>query len=140
MTPAPAFLPDPVTFIATVSAALQAVQTWLAVRDYRAAAQAGDAGFRSGATDQQAAGELATLVPREVLADMTKRVKGCWEKYRSVLNDDQEYLPDEVDNATEAVKRCICRELRRIHSLNDTVPAGDLQNWWNAYCVAPAER
>ena len=79
--------------------------------------------------------KLATLLPRDVLGILVQRVNRCWEQYHDVLRSDEEYLPDEVDKATTAVKRCICRELQRIYDLNGSIPSGIHSDWWKAYCT-----
>jgi len=124
--------------IAGIAAALQAVQTWISFRDRARAARVFDETFaqrRDSPSTREQAETLITLVPPEVLSTMERRTRSCWEKYHAVLKDEKEFLPEEVDNATEALKRCICRELNRIRKLNrDVLPEGDLSNWWSFYC------
>src|SRR5688500_5817157 len=100
---------DPTVLISGVSALLKAIDTWVGYRDSRRAAEA----FRR---EQQAAEEsiqvaqearsLADIVPIDVLNVMTSRAERCWSRYREVL--DGSFLPAEVDEATSAVKACIC--------------------------------
>ena len=126
--------------ITGIAAALQAVQTWLAFRDRSRAARVFDETFaqRRNAPDTREQAEiLITLVPPDVLSTMERRTRSCWERFHDVLKDEKEFLPEEVDNATDALKRCICRELSRIRKLNgDVLPHGDLSNWWSSYCKA----
>ncbi len=128
---------DPATFIAGVAAVMQAIQTWVAVRDSRAAANRFSSTMRAEQTNPQVVREgeiLESLIPGAVLDKMIERVNTCWKRYERVLND-EEYLPSEIDDATEAVKRCICRELSRIYDLNGDVPEGKLQQYWIQYCA-----
>jgi hypothetical protein len=127
---------DPTLIVTGFSAVLQATQTWLQYRDSKRAAEA----FRSRITNApketrilQQAATLAQLVPQPILDTLGGRARKCWERYLDVLKGD--FLPGEVDEATQNVKKCLCRELKRIHDLNGSIPAGDLSEWWNAYCA-----
>ena len=132
-----ASIPDPEVILKTVAAAFEAVAAWLKFRDRQVARQSAATAYNEAPSSPVYESETRTLVdlvPAAVLATMSRRVNDCWTKYSEVLADDTQYLPRELDNATEAVKRCICRELDRIHRLNGFVPAGILERWWNAYC------
>ena len=125
-------------FVASISAALQAVQTWLSIRDAKSASSAGRRQYQSALREPRyltQARALESIVPADILETMSGRVQACWKSYHKVIGSDDEYLPDEIDNATSAVKRCICRELQRIRDLNGGhIPEGDLQDWWRPYC------
>ena len=126
---------DPTTFIAGVSGLLQAVQVWYASQNLAQARSAFDKGFASAQKSlavEEEARAIARVVPQEVLDDITERAQRCWSRYREVLNGD--YLPAEVQEATEAVKKCICRELGRLISLGEPLPRGQLAQWWLTYC------
>jgi hypothetical protein len=127
---------DPTLLISGVSAALQAVQTWLEFKDSRRAAAKFEERFASAAGDVRVAREaayLGVLVPADVLDTMIERARKCWEMYHDVLRGG--YLPREIDDATDSVKKCICRELRRIRELEGQIPDGELKRWWSQYCV-----
>ncbi len=94
-----------------------------------AAAQRRPSTFEQGAI-------LADIVPHDVLDLMIQRVRKCWDYYKEVLEAEEDFLPAQVDNATRAFERCICRELKRIMRLNKSLPPGDLERWWKAYCAA----
>ena len=131
---------DPALLISGVSATLDAIQTWYQVRDSRRAAAAFESRLESAQSDaqiRQQAELLASLVPVEVLHTMTERAHRCWTRYHEVLTG--EFLPGEVDEATESVRKCLCRELQRIRKLNGQLPAGVLQRWWDAYCKTEAK-
>lgn len=132
-------LPDPALLIAAVSAVLQGIRAWIAVRDRKRTADVVDSAVekasRSAAVRKEAEA-LVTLLPPDVLATLVERVNSCWEHYHDVLRSDEEFLPGQVDKATSAVKRCICRELQRIYDLNGAIPPGVLSDWWEAYCAA----
>lgn len=73
------------------------------------------------------------IIPEPVLDLMTERVQKCWDYYQSVLSGD--YLPPQVDRATNQLKFCLCQELRRIRELNALkLPTPVLDKWWEAYC------
>ena len=131
---------DAVTFIAGVSGVLQAVQAWYASRSHAEARSAFDRAFslaRSSPEVAEEASAISRVVPQKVFDDLAERAQRCWTKYEEVLNGD--YLPAEVDEATEAVKQCICRELRRLISLGEPLPRGKLAQWWVAYCRPAAQ-
>ena len=124
--------------IAGVTGLLQAIELWVTVRDRHAANAAFKRAYPEIATNrslQQEARNLESLVPERVLEAMKDKVERCWTRYQEVLDDDDGYLPGEVDSATNAVKQCICRELRRIRELNGDLPPGKLLLWWNKYCA-----
>lgn len=128
---------EPTLIISGVSALLRAIDTWINYRDSQRAAQEFDLRMAQAQAEpaiRQQAELLATLVPQPVLDTMGDRARRCWDQYHDVLKGG--YLPGEIDEATQSVKACICRELRRIHDLNGSIPPGDLSAWWNAYCSA----
>src|SRR5690349_14317425 len=126
---APMPIPDPAVILKTVAAAFEAITAWLNYRDKRRTREAAGRAYvdaPSTPTYQDEVGRLVNVVPPDVLATMANRVDNCWKRYHVVIADDTEYLPGEIDNATEAVKKCICRELARVQALNGFVPAGNL--------------
>lgn len=130
---------DPTLLISSVSALLKAIDTWVGYRDSRRAAEAFDREQQAAEKSLQVEMEaraVTILVPMDVLEVMTGRAERCWSRYREVLEGD--YLPAEVDEATEAVKACICRELNRIVRLGAPLPPGKLSDWWFTYCAKRA--
>jgi len=126
---------DPTILLSGVSATLQAIQTWIQFRDSQRAARAFESQIERAPADRsirRQAEALASLVPAEIIDTMTARARNCWTRYHGVLTGD--YLPGEIDEATVSVRRCLCRELRRIKDLNILLPDGELQRWWDAYC------
>lgn len=126
--------PDPTIVISGVSAVLKAIDTWVKYRDSKRAADAfkNEISAKKSLQVEQEAHVLLEIIPFEILERMTERTERCWTRYKDVL--DGEYLPSEVDEATEAVKACICRELNRIVKLGQQIPPGKLTEWWNTYC------
>lgn len=121
--------------LAAVQAALQAVQLWVSVRDSARSARTLQEVYERERRRSEVASQaqaLSASVPADVLQVLTDRLYDCWTMYKGVLEGG--YLPSEIDAATEDVKKCICRELRRIRSLGGGLPAGILQSWWNQYC------
>ncbi len=123
--------------IAGISAALQAMQTWLQYRDQAQTARAFDETYETQLTSpevQSEAQRIADIIPREVLDDMQSRTYECWRRFRATLND-KSLLQDEVDNAMTTLQRCICSEIARIHLLNrGVISDGKLREWWVSYC------
>ena len=127
--------------VSGISAVLQAIQTWIAYKDSNRAAEAFEIELKKAPQDQALINEakyINTLAPPDVISTLTGRANKCWTKYHHIIKaPDGTYMDSEIDDATEAVKRCICRELKRIKSLNGTLPpGGKLNEWWNQYgCI-----
>jgi hypothetical protein len=122
--------------IASIHAALGAVHVWLAEQDRQKALREGQRTYPAINTDPRLKAEaryLESIVPAPVLDTIQERVKRCWDHYQEVLASD-EYLPQEVNNATDQLKNCICRELKRIKDLGGDVPVGTQREWWRLYC------
>jgi hypothetical protein len=132
---------DPSVIIAAVSAALQAVQTWIKFRDSHRASRTAERAFKRTADAKLAvtqAGRLRRVVPDDVLETIEQRVETCWDRYRHIIDPETGSTPSEIDKATQVLKRCICQELHRIQELNGSIPAGKLRQWWDTYCRAEA--
>lgn len=125
---------DPSILISGVSALLKAIDVWVRYRDSSRAAEAFEEEQREALlarTTVQEGAALASVVPQEILDSMTERAAKCWTRYHAMSKGN--YLPEELDDATEAVKACICRELKRLDSLGEPL-TGVLGNWWSLYC------
>lgn len=127
---------DPGLIVSGIAAVLQAAQTWMSYRDSGRAASVFRDVFQSGTANPelaQAAVQLS-LVPIGVLNAFGTRVEACWTKYEEMLvSPAGTYMPSELDDATEAVKRCVCRELKRLKSINGTLPSGKFSQWFTQY-------
>jgi len=123
--------------IALIAGGLQAVETWVTFRDRKQALEQFESSYLTSLNLEVPTREVTLLneiLPADVLALMVKRTENCMEKYKAVLADDTKYFPEDVDNATQAVKACVCRELRRIHELNGSLPQhGSLGAWWTQF-------
>jgi len=130
-------LMDPTLIVSGIAAVLQAAQTWIASRDSRRAAAAFSNAISSANLTPaliNAANQLTSLAPPSVLNALGTRVESCWTNYVDILNaPGGSYLPQEIDDATEAVKACVCRELQRLRSVNGSLPPGQLSDWWGQY-------
>ena len=126
---------DPAILIAALSASLEAVQTWFAFRDARRSSEAlgsaYDRALRSPET-RASAERIGFLIPEDLLDSLTRRVDKCFDLYRDVLDSEDEYLPQEIDEATEALRKCVCRELHRIQRVLGSIP-DELGQWWDLY-------
>lgn len=128
---------EPSIIIAAFSAAMQTIQTWFAARDARKASKKANSAYKRTHEAKLAVTEgnrLSRIVPDDVLQAMEQRVMNCWQRYRDVMDPNQGRMPGEIDEATEALKRCLCEELRRINDLNGSIPSGKLRKWWETYC------
>lgn len=131
----PLFRPE--LIVAAASAVMEAIQTWLALRDRRATAEAAATEYSSALSDpavHEEAREVENLVPASILGAMIGRVDTCFKRYQEVLITEGGFLPGEVDEANDAVIACVCRELRRMYRLNRTIPAGRLKRFWDVHC------
>lgn len=128
---------DPSLIVSGISAVLQAAQTWIAYRDSRHAARVFSDVMASGTSNPilaHAATQLFSLAPPQVINALGNRVQVCWDRYIDILGAPPgSFLPPEIDDATEAVKACVCRELKRLKSINGSLPSGQFTKWWNEY-------
>lgn len=124
------------TLFAGISAAAAAAQAWYKHRDSKRAAATFDKTYEQVISSNEAASaatELVAIIPEDVIRDLEGRADNCWTGYRKVLGGD--YLPDEVEHATDAVQGCVCRELRRIDKLNGSIPPRWKGQWQQYKCV-----
>lgn len=80
---------------------------------------------------------LQMLVPTTVLNSFERRIDRCWTMYNQVLATDDEYLPTDIDDASVALQKCICRELNRLLIVNGGIPDGRMLNYWEKYKCKP---
>ena len=128
---------DPSLIVSGISAVLQAAQTWMTYRDARRASNAFESVIGTGESNPvlaQTTRQLINLAPEKEVQSLGLRVEKCWVRYSEILDSEEgSYMPQEIDSATEAVKRCICRELKRLKSINGSLPPGKLSEWWSEY-------
>jgi hypothetical protein len=118
--------------VAGVSATLQAVQTWFQVRDSKRAGV--EFHNREAKIDDPAmmaaAARLTSIVPQPILDSIQTRLDQCWTGYQKVLDRPDEYTPSETDDATKAVIKCVCREIKRVRDLSGgNVPEGPMREF-----------
>lgn len=120
--------------IASISAAMQAVDFWLTHKDRLKARDALNQvkNLTQSQSVQREARDLVLVIPQDIMNTFERRVNVCFEKYKDVLTDEG-YLPGEIDKATQALLACICRELRRLHAINGRIPGGTLSVYWDLY-------
>ena len=127
-------------FFAGISAVASAIQVWQFTRDKVKASLAFDETYTNtlaSPESKEAAQQLVDVVPHEIVKDLEGRADKCWTRYRKVLGGD--YLPDEIDEATDSVKGCVCRELRRIDELNGFIPDRWKSQWERFKCEERAK-
>ncbi|HWZ16008.1 MAG TPA: hypothetical protein VNW95_12290 [Mucilaginibacter sp.] len=132
----------PDLLVAMVSASMQAIDLWLNFRDKeKVNAVMNQVDYLQSSPQIQEEGDnLLLLIPVDVFDILSNRVQACFDKYKAMFDNNYEYLPAELDEATEALKRCICRELSRIYSLNGRIPDGTLSHYWNQYSCSNTTR
>jgi hypothetical protein len=124
------------TLFAGISAAAAAIGVWQKSRDKKEAAAAFDKAYveeRESSRSKDAAQELLSIIPPDVVVGLESRADLCWTGYRTVLGG--QYLPDEVDRATDAVQACVCRELRRLYKLSGQIPSRWKGQWERYKCA-----
>ena len=123
-----------------ISAVASAIQVWEFTQDKVKAGLAFDDTYKktlASPESHEAAKQLVAIIPPDVIKDLEGRADTCWTGYRKVLGGD--YLPDEVEKATDSVKGCVCRELRRIDDLNGSIPDRWKGQWNRFKCVERAK-
>lgn len=124
-------------WLAGLQSILVAVQVWQNERSIKAAAGAYRQEKAINRTYEWFVAEitvLTTLIPENTLNILIARTKKCQTRYEDVLLADNEFLPAEIDEATLAVKQCVCRELARIAELNGgDLPTENMNKLWQAY-------
>lgn len=125
---------DPAVIIAAISATMEAIELWRKFRNKEGAKHAISRVelLRESEQVQEEARNLQTLVRPDILESLETRVQTCMDRYKKVI-DSEEYLPEEIDEATDALLRCVCRELKRIMKVNGSLPVGVLQDYWRQY-------
>lgn len=120
--------------IAIIRGSMQAITFWQNQRDrIQAAKSIKNARSMSLSPEVKEEGQLLeTLISKKVIDKLISRIEVCNDRYYNVL-DDGKYLPDEMDVATEALKECICRELRRIMSLTGSLPTKTFEEFWEKH-------
>lgn len=126
---------DPGIIIAAISASMQAVDLWRSFRNKSTAKEALEQteNLQKLPSIQKEATQLGMLIRPDILESLERRIETCQDRYKKVLDAEKDYLPEEVDKATDALLQCICRELRRIEKINGEIPKGVLQDYWNKY-------
>ena len=122
--------------IAGIHATLTALDIWHRERDRVKAHLAFEQTSQTITPERQAeARQLGMLIPPRVLETIQARMEKCWTHYDEMLAGN-DYLPQQLDEAAEQVKKCLCRELVRIQELNGEIPPGTLRRMWQLYCGA----
>jgi hypothetical protein len=126
-------------WLANVSAVTASAESWFALRDQKQAARAYrealDYARESGITRDEAK-FLERVLPPQTTRILIERTDRCIAEYNKIMQSREEYLPNELDDATEAVMKCICRELSRIHRLTGSFRSlGVMDSWWKQWCT-----
>ena len=86
--------------------------------------------------DSNVAIEMRTiqmLAPPDTIQSFKDRIKTCWDTYNEMLGQGRQYFPSELDDAGIALQRCICREIRRLQTVNGSIPNGSFMDYWITY-------
>ncbi len=126
---------DPSVIIAAITATMDAIELWRKFRNKEGAQKAISQveSLRETEHIQEEARKLKVLIRPDILETMENRVQTCMDRYKKILESDEDYLPEEIDKATDALLSCVCRELKRIQKVNGSLPDGILQDYWKQY-------
>lgn len=128
--------PVAVSIIATIKNGMEAIKAWYDIGDRQAARRKLEQEHMEKTAGSpevvQEAQQLVILIPEDILRSFQERTEKCWTRYKIVLSAPG-YLPEEVDEATQAVIACVCRELNRLFEVNKNIPDGVLKNYWDNY-------
>jgi hypothetical protein len=114
--------------ISTISAVLQALQTW---HEFRGTSDTTVKTRPITATEvAQQAAVLRSILSQQTLEIMARRMKDCETYFSEMLESKGKYLPQEIDEGSVAVGACMCRELWRMKRANGSIPEGVLQEFW----------
>lgn len=125
---------EPGLIIAAISATMQAIDLWKKSRDKNSTKEAFSKveSLKDSPEIQEEANQLRLLIRPDILDSFENRIQICMNRYKKVI-DSVEFLPQELDEATEALLKCICRELNRILKINGEIPNGVLKDYWEQY-------
>jgi type I restriction enzyme, R subunit len=132
--------PVAVSVIATLKNGMDALKTWFDIGDKKEARRQAKKILEQQSVEKteslpeiiEEGQRLLSVVPEDILRSFQERTEKCWSRYSHVLGS-AEYLPDEVDEATQAVIACVCRELNRLFEVNKSIPEGTLKKYWETY-------
>jgi hypothetical protein len=113
---------------------MQAISIWSNSRDRELTARNLDYFLNTALGDLNVVEEaiyVQSIVPRAVIDAFVQRTNTCWDNYLIVIKG--QYLDPQIDEATQSVRLCICRELKRLYDLNGSIPPGILSTWWTQY-------
>jgi hypothetical protein len=126
--------------IAMVSGIMQGVQTWLSLKDRKAAKEAQTKAYVSTLESgeiRNRAERLMAIVPTETLDRLRKRLKKCYDRFDEMLDNEEDYFPQDLTDAAEkALPSCVCRTLKMIEDVNGSLPDDKLEEAWETYsCI-----
>ena len=117
-----AALPIAVDVVSTIKNSIEAIKIWFELKDRHQAKQKLNELSLELTRDEdkvkQEANEVVRLIPEDILRAFQKRIDECKVRYQKVLESSDDYFEDQVDSATRAYIKCICRELNRVYELN----------------------
>ena len=127
-------------FLAMVSGIMQGVQTWLQFKDRRRAQHAQEVAFVRAIESPETrsrAKSLIAIVPAATIDLLRRRVKKCYDRFNEMLENDDEYFPQDLSDAAEkALPNCVCRNLKMIMDVNGSLPDAELEDAWRKYACA----
>lgn len=135
-------MPDPqsvVMFLASLQAGMQAIQTWISVKDSRKVAsrfrEARDQ-FKVDPAIHSEAKRLQNLLPPATLSKLIAGVGQCFHHYDEIVADvlNGTRFDNELEIAsTVTLQSCVCRRLQYILASNGHLPTPTLEKWWREY-------
>ena len=126
--------------IAAFNGILTGIQTWLQYKDRGRTLEAQETAYREALESPRTrvvAERLISIVPSDIIDLLRKRVEECYNKFKRMLTNDDEYFEEDLNGAAKnALPACVCRNLSMIIDVAGDLPDEDLQEAWEKYkCI-----
>lgn len=125
-------------FLASIASVLAATNSWFQLRDRAAAKTAAVTAESLALADprtEERAQALLSIVPAETLDKLMARYKKCFNKFNTMLDEEEEkFFADDIDKAARnALPNCVCQALSTIKAVAGGLPDPILDEAWTTY-------
>lgn len=126
-----------VDVVSSIRNAIEAVKVWYEIKDKKRVieklSEQSAEETRKEFSIQVDAHNISLLISEEILITFQKRIKECETMYIKVLDSRDDFLEEQITNATNAYIKCYCRELNRINQINGFIPDGQMKRFWEQH-------
>jgi hypothetical protein len=123
--------------IAAFSGILTGIQTWLQYKDRSRTLEAQENAYREALESPKTriiAERIISIVPTDIIDLLKKRVEDCYNKFKRMLINDDEYFEEDLNGAAKnALPACVCRNLNMIIDVAVNLPDEELDEAWEKY-------